>query len=137
MKKILLSFTIIFSTMFTSVSFAEWTKVFKNGSGVEFFVDFDTIRYNDEFVYSWQLVNYLEPLEKERIDFWNVPFDPLSWKTYYKYDCKSFGLQDLSHTFYQLPYGEGVGITIPINSKNWDYPQPGSRHINIMKSICK
>ena len=57
MKKLTLIFTLLVSTvMFSSPSYAEWTKVgelVSNGS--TFYVDFERIKNVDGFVYWWDL----------------------------------------------------------------------------------
>jgi len=49
MKKPILLLTLIFSTMFPSVSWADWKYVSENVDGDEYYVDFDRIRQNNVF----------------------------------------------------------------------------------------
>ena len=62
MKKLFLIFTLLFSTlMFSTPSYAEWTKVGSNVEGDVFYVDFDRIRKHEGYVYFWELIDYLKP----------------------------------------------------------------------------
>ena len=65
MKKLLLIFTLLFSTlMFSTPSYGEWTKVGANVRGTNFYVDFDRIRKHDGYVYFWTLNDYLKPTKR-------------------------------------------------------------------------
>ena len=63
MKKLLLIFTLLFSTlMFSTPSYAEWTKVGSTGNGASnSYVDLERIRKHDGYVYFWELFDYGEP----------------------------------------------------------------------------
>jgi len=61
MKKLLLIFTLLFSTvMFSSPSYSEWTKLSKNQKS-DFYVDFERIRKQGGYVFFWLLSNYYRP----------------------------------------------------------------------------
>jgi hypothetical protein len=52
MKKLTLLTVLIFSLMFSSTSFADWTKVSSSGGGANtFYVDFERIRKHGGYVY--------------------------------------------------------------------------------------
>ena len=78
MKSLTLFIALTFSVMFSSSSYAEWTKVDENASGDVFYVDFETIRKHDGYVYWWELGDYLKPDK----------FGDLSSKGYHQGDCK-------------------------------------------------
>jgi len=60
MKKLIL--ILLFSTvMFSSPSYAEWTKVNKDADGNTNYVDFERIRKHVGYVYYWELSDYLKP----------------------------------------------------------------------------
>ena len=50
MKTVLTIFTLLFTVMFSSASFAEWTKVGENDLGDQFYFDLERIRKHDEYV---------------------------------------------------------------------------------------
>ena len=127
MKKILISFTIIFSMMFTSVSFAEWTKVVTAANGSEVYIDFDRIRKNDGFIYYWELDNYMEPDTNSHF----------SVESYNKGDCNAFRVQSLMLKSYEKPMGKG-NANDPFDPKDgWVYPSPNSVLEEILNLVCK
>ena len=100
MKKLTLVFTLLFSTvMFSSASFAEWTKVSTNVKGNTLYMDFERIRKHDGYVYWWVLTDLLKPTKS----------GTFSYKAYSQGDCKLFRFKDLSFYFYKGPMGKGTG----------------------------
>ena len=128
MKTLLLIFTLLFSTVvFSSPSYAEWTKIGENVDGTTFYVDFERIRKHDGYVYFWSLNDYLKPFR-----------GVLSDKAYYQVDCKLLRYKALSGSFHKEPMGRGIGDTPPIpkSHKDWSYPSPNSAIEFILKSVC-
>jgi hypothetical protein len=127
MKSLLLIFTLIFSTlMFSSPSYAKWTKVSKNVKGNTYYVDLERIRKHDGYVYWWQLGDYLKPTK----------YGDLSSKTYNQVDCKLFRFKSLSYSFHKEPMGGGTGVMDNVPDKEWRYPSPNSVNEIILKSVC-
>ena len=126
MKPLLTTFTLVFTLMFSSNSFAGWTKVDKNMGEVTFYVDFERIRKVDGFVYWWELSDYLKP----------TPHTDLSVKTYLQGDCKLFRKKVLSWTFHREPMGNGNPRYVGKTNDKWDYPSPNSAMEGILKSVC-
>ena len=125
MKKLLTILTLIFTLMFSSTSYAEWTKVSDSLSGNIFYVDFDRIRKHGGYVYYWRLIDYLKP-DKD---------GDLSGKVYTQGDCKLFRIKVLDFSFFKEPMGEGTFDTItPPN--DWVYPHPKSSMEGTLKSVC-
>jgi len=58
MKKLALLTALLFSVMFSSASYAEWTKIGVNVDGITFYVDIERIRKHDGNVYWWKLMAY-------------------------------------------------------------------------------
>jgi len=120
--------------MFSSISFADWTKVSTGGDrevnlGINFYVDFETIRKVDEYIYFWTLGNYLEPFEGD-----------LSYKSYHKGDCKIFRYKRLTASFYKEPMGKGTAKIIDLKKfpqfSEWEYPTPDTVEYAILNSVC-
>ncbi|MBI37020.1 MAG: hypothetical protein CL568_05495 [Alphaproteobacteria bacterium] len=127
MKKLTLIFTLIFSTvMFSSTSFAGWTKVSKNVSGDTFYVDFERIRKHGGYVYFWGLSDYLKPTETGL----------LSGKRYHQGDCKLFRFKKLSYSFHNEPMGRDTGDSFSPKNPEWKYPPPNSSMEEILKTVC-
>ena len=128
-KKLLLIFTLLFSTlMFSTPSYAEWTKVNSNVDGTTTYVDFDRIRKHSGYVYFWYLMDYLKPSVTGR----------LSDKTYSQVDCKLFRYKWLSVFFHNEPMGGGTGDAFRLSPKykDWLYPPPNSSIEETLKQVC-
>ena len=126
MRKLTLFLTLIFSLMFSSsTSFAEWKKVGENAIAT-FYVDFESIRKHDGYVYYWRLSDWLKPIKGD-----------LSYKIHEQADCKKFRYKWLSFSSYQEPMGGGTGETLNAPDKEWRYPLPDSAFETILKSVCQ
>ena len=128
MKTLLNITTLVFTVMFSSTSFAGWTKVSSNmGKQNTYFVDFERIRKVDGFVYFWTLSDYSKPLE-----------GTLSTKIHWQGDCKLLRNKVLSFSSHKEPMGGGTGenLSIPKKHKDWQYPPPNSVSEFILKSVC-
>ena len=126
MKSLLTILTLMFTVMFSSTSFAEWTKIGDNTSGNTIYVDFERIRKHDGYVYWWDLTDFLKPTEYGR----------LSAKRYSQGDCKLFRYKTLSFAFHDQPMGRDVGTSFSPENPEWGYPSPDSAHEYILKSVC-
>ena len=92
MKKLIL--ILLFSTvMFSSSSYAEWTKMSENVDGTTYYVDYERIRKHDGYVYWWILSDYLKPTSQGY----------LSNQSYNQGDCTLFRLKSLSVSFHEKP----------------------------------
>jgi hypothetical protein len=127
MKTLLTIFTLVFTMMFSSTSFAGWTKVIESSSGNTFYVDYERIRKHGGYVYWWELSDYLEPT-----------YGDLSHKLYKQGDCRVFRSRDLSFLFHKEPMGGGTGQVVEPKGeqKNWIYPSPNSINDVILKKVC-
>jgi len=112
--------------MFSSTSYAEWTKVSDSLSGNIFYVDFDRIRKHGGYVYYWRLIDYLKP-DKD---------GDLSGKVYTQGDCKLFRNKYLSASYHKEPMGEGTGDVQEPVEKGWIYYPPNSPIETLLKSVC-
>ena len=125
MKKLLLISTLLFS----SPSYAEWTKVSKSVNGNTYYVDVEKIEKVDGYVYFWRLRDYPKPDED----------GDLSSKIYHQGDCIKFQYKYLSGSFHKRPMGGGTGHTPPVpeKHKDWKQPSPNSLMEEILKLICE
>ena len=120
--------TLIFTVMFSSTSYAEWKWVGENMDGDNFYVDFETIRKHDGYVYYWYLRDYLKPDE----------YGNWSAKLYLQGDCKLFRHKYLSDSYHTQPMGEGTPSTTDNTpDKEWRYSPPDSVGEFVLKSVCE
>jgi len=125
MKTLTIFIALTFSAMFSSSSYAGWTKVKIDGDGNTFYVDFERIRKHDGYIYFWRLSDYLKPLEGY-----------LSAKVYHQGDCKLFRDKRLSYSFHKQPMGGGnADVQDPVK-KGWHYPSPNSGAETVLKQVC-
>ena len=127
MRTLLTIFTLIFTVLFSSTSFAGWTKVSETTDGKIHYVDFERIRKHDGLVYWWELSDYLKPTK----------YGSLSGIKYLQGDCNLFRFKYLSDSYHKQPMGKGDktgGSNKP--DEEWSYPPPNSSGKTILKSVC-
>ena len=61
MKKITLLLVIIFTLLFSTTSWGEWTYVTDNVDGNKFYYDKDRVRKSGKYIYFWELEDFLKP----------------------------------------------------------------------------
>jgi len=125
MKILVTTFTLVFTVMFSSTSFAAWNKVDESESG-NHYVDFDKIKEQDGFVYFWTLLDLLKP---------DADGD-LSYKNYKQGDCELFRFKSLSFSFHKEPMGGGTGETGNTKNSEWNYPSPNSGDKKALTFVC-
>ena len=125
MKKLIL--ILLFSaSMFSSSSYAEWTKVSGNAMGTVY-VDYERIRKHDGYVYWWELSDFLKP----------SPNGMLSAKYYNQGDCKLFRFKRLSYSYHNEPMGDGTAIdNFTPKNPELTYPIPDSIGEITLKQVC-
>ncbi|MDC0423327.1 hypothetical protein OAL85_03510 [Methylophilaceae bacterium] len=126
MKKLLLLLLLFTTLVFSSATYAVWTKII-NSNAMALYVDFDTIKKHGGYVYYWELGDYFKPDQ----------FGDLSAKVYREVDCKLFRTKVLSDSFHTEPMGKGI----PSSSSNtpdeeWRYPAPNTPTRSILKKVC-
>ena len=127
MKKLLLILALLLPTvMFSSPSYAKWTKVSEDTEGNTFYVDFERIRKHGGYVYWWGLRDGLKPNK----------YGTLSTKIYKQGDCKLFRFKYLSYVFHKQPMGRDTGDNHSPKNPEWKYPSPNTVDEVILKSVC-
>jgi hypothetical protein len=126
MKTLLTISTLVFTLMFSTTSFAGWTKLGTNVNGDTYYVDFERIRKHGGYVYFWVLENLLKPFNGH-----------LSDKAYFEGDCRLFRIRGLSTSFHKEPMGRGTPDgNFSNKNPNWIYPPPNSVNEVLLKSVC-
>ena len=126
MKTLLTIFTLLFTVMIPSTSFAGWTKVAESTGGSTYYVDFERIRNHDGSVYFWILKDYLKPDK----------YGDFSVKVYQQGDCNLFRKKILNYVFYKLQMGEGSGESSNESNPEWIYPTPNTVGEDYLKEVC-
>ena len=127
MKTLTVLFALTFSVMFSSTSFAEWTRVGTVATEDTVYLDTERIRKHGGYVYYWTMQDYLKPVGGEY----------LSVKLYRQGDCKLFRSKILNYSAHIEPMGRGSpSVRISEPDENWDYPVPDSVHEMHLKAVC-
>ncbi len=126
MKKLLTLTVILYSLIFSSVSFGEWTEVGESEGGDIFYVDFDTVRVRNDYIYYWKLQDYIAPRK-----IW------FSMKGYTQVDCNAFRSKTLTYIAYTQSMGKGTGETVNRENPPWKYHPPNSVMNDEMTLICE
>ena len=126
MKTLLTIFTLVFTVMFSSTSFAEWTEIGKNVVGDTFYVDYERIRKQGGYRYFWQLQDYLKPTK----------YGILSRKTYNQVDCKLFRYRKLNSVLHKQPMGLGWWRTSRKKELKWQYSSPKTMYDIVLMKVC-
>ena len=112
---------------FASPVFAGWTEVVTGVTGDTYYIDYDTVKENNGYVYYWELQDRLKPTETGM----------LSAKVLREVDCdipRKF--KYLSWIFYKQPMGGGSGDTETASSDEWNYPSPNTVAETMINAAC-
>ena len=126
MKKLLTIPILLFTLIFSTTSYAEWTLVGGNDRGTSYYVDFERIKKHDGYIYFWVMSDFLIP----------APTGEMSAIIYHQGDCKIFRLKRLSYLFYKESEGKGNSETKNPPNPEWDYASPNSSTEGILKTLC-
>jgi len=135
MKKITLLLVIIFTFLFSTTSWGEWTYVLQNkvlfeinfdGIGIEYYYDKDRLRKSGKYLYFWRLQTFTEPIGGN-----------LSGIRYVQLDCSIFRFKQLNIQMFNKPMGEGEKTLEFTPPDEWKYPPPKSIMGYFYNRICK
>ena len=90
MKKLLV---LLFSLLISFNSYGEWTKINKSGIGTTFYIDIETIKEQNGYVYYWTMWDKLKPDK----------YGDKSYKFYHQGDCEPVRVKYLSYIYYKQP----------------------------------
>jgi hypothetical protein len=128
MKKLLLIFTLLFSTlMFSTPSYGEWTITGETESGAKYYFESDKIITDNEFVYFWELSDYAN----------EGGYGYLSDVTRVIADCRLIRFKNLQVTNYKGRMGTGKVTGKGDISNKWIYPNPGTSKEESILTVCK
>jgi hypothetical protein len=125
MKFLLTISTLVFTMMFSVISFAEWTAVSNDTDNNTWYVDFERVRKVDGYVYFWTLANLTKPDQD----------GDLSYKGYIQGDCKFFRRKNLQISYHKERWGNGSAVNATV-SDEWQYPTPNSSDEIMLEAVC-
>ena len=107
--------------------FAGWTEVAESVNGSTFYIDYDTVKENNGYVYYWDLTDLLKPDSA----------GDLSYKSLNEVDCgipRKYRI--LSDTYYTQPMASGSVNSSSNNASEWIYPSPSSVDETKINAVC-
>jgi len=126
-KKLTLLLVIIFTFLFSTTSWGDWSFVVEGVSGVKFYYDKDRVKKNRKYLYFWELQDNLKPNK----------WGDLSVTQYTELDCSIFRFKILKFQSYKNSMGEGEK-TVDVTPKDvWYYPPPKSISEVMFNKICE
>ena len=125
MKKFLIINILLFTSFFSNSSYGDWVKVVEDLNGNIFYVDFERIRKNDNYVYYWFLVDLIKPSSGY-----------LSSKTYNEGDCKMLRFRDLQFVNHYEQMGKDPGDVQTNENPKWQYANPNTVNEFILQTVC-
>jgi len=130
MKKITILLVIIFTFLFSTTSWGEWTYVTEDVDGNKFYYDKDRVRKSGKYLYFWNLIDYIKPSK----------YGDLSTTLYIELDCSIFRFKDLRFQSYNKSMGEGEqtsDMTPEGKQGGWRYPKPNTTYEIMYNKICE
>ena len=123
MKKLLV---LLFSILISFNSLGEWTEITESIDGNStYYVDEDTIKEHDGYVYFWYMDDYLQPSD----------YGTMSIQMYVQGDCGVMRTKDLTMLIYKKSMGKGEFETYtPPDS--WQYLPPGTAFESVFDYVC-
>jgi hypothetical protein len=124
MKKLLV---LLFSILISFNSYGEWVKVTESIDSNVFYVETNTIREKNGYVYFWNMTDFFERSNNSEM---------MSSKLYVKLDCDIYRYQDLAFTSYSQSMGNGKSIGEFTPPDDWIYPKSGTADYLILDFVC-
>ena len=116
---------IIFCIFFSSPCFSEWKFVYKQTNGYDVYVDFQSIKFHENFVFWSELVNFSESLT-----------GMMSMTVKMKGDCKEVKQKTIKFDYFSKHFGVNFVKSSPSNGKKWVIVDKESISHKQLKEIC-
>ncbi len=126
-KQVFVSAMLFSAVICSTPSLAEWKKVGENVNGNNYYINFETIKKKNGYVYYWVMSDYLKP------DKWK----DMSSKTLYEADCKTPKRErKIYATYHAQPMGKGEPSTVSPETRDWNYAPPDSVSELMLEIVC-
>jgi len=124
-KKLTILLVIIFTFLFSTSSWGEWSSIVEN-DGSKYYYDKDRLRKSGKYIYFWWLIEF-----NERTN------GGLSQTQYIQLDCSIFRYKSLSIKTYKNLKGEGREVMNFDPTDKWNYPKPNSIPEIVSNKVCE
>ena len=131
MKKLLL---LLFPLILSFNSYGEWTLFGEDESNESnYFIDLESVKKQDKYIYWWMLVDFFLPLEDEL----DVYEGDMSAKSFVQGDCELNRTKFLSLYTFKKPMGEEASsMDLAETNPKWDYLPPDSMGESMLYLSC-
>ena len=127
MKKITILLVIIFTFLFSTTSWGEWSYVDTTEDGSRYYYDKDGLRKGGKFLYFWELVDYIKP-EKD---------GTFSITRYTELDCSTFRYKILKSLVHNKSMGEGKETEKWTPTWEWYSVKPNTSKEFMLNKVCE
>ena len=119
---------ITFFFFFTFSLNAKWEKVTEGFNGQGFYVDIEKIQENDNFIYFWQLIDYLKPDE----------YGDLSARIFIEANCKNFSFRWLYLAYHKEAMGADQARVVQASKvvSKWQSPYSETTSKAVLEYVC-
>ena len=125
MKKLLV---LLFSILISFNSYGEWTQISSNIKGDSYFINLETIKKRNGYVYYWQLDDLSSPLASGKV---------FSAKRKMEVNCIEEAMRTKVEHYYTGNMGKGkIYGTLDSPPTSWRYPPPSSSYFSILNYAC-
>ena len=123
-KSALLMFCLFFFSFRNCYS--SWKFVYKQSNGYDVYVNFENIKFQNNFIYWNELVNFSESLA-----------GIMSMTVYMEGDCKKVRQRAITFMYYSEHFGNKFLKSSHSISQRWVILNEKSKHYALLKKICK
>jgi len=112
---------------------ANWEWVSENENGVNFFVDFRTLRKDGNRVKFWRIMNYPTPINLKGQSIFSM-------RSRYEVDCKEDTYRTLTVTAFSQKDARGTDLgteTYGEFDSKWEHIVPTSSMFTVLNRVCK
>ena len=122
MKIILISFVFLLSY---SHCYSEWKSLYKQNNGDNIYLDFQTIKLRERFVYWNELVNFHKPIA-----------GIMSMSVDMKGDCEKMQQKSVQFKYFSKHFGDEFVKSSFNKGKKWVIPDTKSIRYQVLEKIC-
>ena len=126
MKKLTILLVIIFTFLFSTTCWGDWSFVSINSDGDKFYYEKEGVKKSGKFLYFWLLLDTIKPTEN----------GDLSYTAYIQLHCIIMRNKMLKLHSYNKSMGKGEITSSTTPEDEWEYPPPGTTFNIAFNEIC-